>query len=96
MNRGALIVFEGIDGSGKGTQIRMLKKRLEKEGYPVFRSAEPNDSPFGALIHQIMIGRVRTTNDAIAALFVADRLEGSLLFLFLCLSERRSSDGMDH
>ena len=75
MNRGALIVFEGIDGSGKGTQIRMLKKRLEKEGYPVFRSAEPNDSPFGALIHQIMIGRVRTTNDAIAALFVADRLD---------------------
>ncbi len=73
--RGAFIAFEGIDGSGKGTQIKRLKKRLEREGYPVFHTAEPNDSPIGSLIHQIMIGRVRTTNDVIAALFVADRLD---------------------
>ena len=73
--RGAFIAFEGIDGSGKGTQIKKLKKRLEKEGYPIFRTAEPNDSPFGSLIHQIMIGRVKTTNDVIAAMFVADRLD---------------------
>lgn len=73
--RGAFIAFEGIDGSGKGTQIKKLKKRLEEEGYPIFRTAEPNDSPFGSLIHQIMIGRVKTTNDVIAAMFVADRLD---------------------
>ena len=65
--RGAFIAFEGIDGSGKGTQIRLLKKHLEKLGLPVFRTMEPNDSPFGDLIHQIMIGRVKTTNDVIAA-----------------------------
>ncbi len=75
VRRGAFIALEGIDGSGKGTQIRKLKKHLEKEGYPVFRTAEPNDSPFGDLIHQIMIGRIKTTNDVIAALFVADRLD---------------------
>ena len=73
--RGAFVVFEGIDGSGKGTQIKKLKKRLESEGYPIFRTAEPSDSPIGSLIHQIMIGRVKTTNDVIAALFVADRLD---------------------
>lgn len=73
--RGAFVVFEGIDGSGKGTQISLLKRRLEREGYPVCCTAEPNDSPFGALIHQIMIGRVKTTNDVIAELFVADRLD---------------------
>ncbi len=73
--RGAFIAFEGIDGSGKGTQIRKLKKYLEKNGYPIFRTAEPNDSPTGSLIHQIMIGRIKTTNDVIAALFVADRLD---------------------
>ena len=73
--RGSFIAFEGIDGSGKGTQIRKLKKKLEKGGFPVFRTAEPNDSPIGNLIHQIMIGRVKTTNDVIAALFVADRLD---------------------
>ena len=75
VRRGAFIALEGIDGSGKGTQIRKLKKHLEKEGYPVFRTAESNDSPFGDLIHQIMIGRIKTTNDVIAALFVADRLD---------------------
>ncbi len=73
--RGAFIAFEGIDGSGKGTQIRLLKKYLEEEGYPIFGTMEPNDSPTGSLIHQIMIGRVKTTNDVIAALFVADRLD---------------------
>ena len=73
--RGTFIAFEGIDGSGKGTQIRRLKKHLEKLGLPVFRTAEPNDSPIGSLIHQIMIGRIKTTNDVIAALFVADRLD---------------------
>lgn len=33
---GKLIVIEGIDGSGKGTQSAMLKERLTKEGYPWF------------------------------------------------------------
>ncbi len=73
--KGAFIAFEGIDGSGKGTQIHLLKKYLEQEGYPVFNTLEPNDSPIGSLIHQIMIGRMKTTNDVIAALFVADRLD---------------------
>lgn len=73
--RGAFIAFEGIDGSGKGTQISLLKKRLEAEGFPVYRTCEPNDSPFGDLIHQVMIGRIKTTNDVIAALFAADRLD---------------------
>ena len=73
--RGAFVVFEGIDGSGKGTQIKKLKKRLEAEGCSVCRTAEPSDSPIGSLIHQIMIGRIRTSNDVLASLFVADRLD---------------------
>ena len=48
--RGAFVALEGIDGSGKGTQIKKLKKRLEAEGYAVYRTAEPNDSPTGDLI----------------------------------------------
>jgi len=33
---GKLIVVEGIDGSGKSTQLRLLKSWLDSQGYPVF------------------------------------------------------------
>lgn len=74
-NTGVFIVFEGIDGSGKSTQIKRLKERLKKENIACYETREPSDSPIGALIHQIMIGRIKTDNKAIAALFVADRLD---------------------
>lgn len=74
-NRGSFIAFEGIDGSGKGTQINRLLGYLHEIHCPVFHTMEPNDSPIGQLIHQIMIGRIDMAPDAIAALFVADRLD---------------------
>ena len=73
--KGCFIVFEGIDGSGKSTQIRLLKERLEKEGINFYSTCEPTDSPIGSLIHQIMTGRVLSDNKVVAALFVADRLD---------------------
>ncbi|MDO4615797.1 MAG: dTMP kinase [Lachnospiraceae bacterium] len=74
-HKGKFFAFEGIDGSGKGTQIRLLTEHLRKEGIPFFQTLEPSDSPTGALIHQVMIGRIQMPNDALAALFVADRLD---------------------
>ena len=72
---GRFIVFEGIDGSGKSTQIQLLKNRLNRENIKFYSTFEPTDSPIGSLIHQIMTGRVRSDNKVIAALFVADRLD---------------------
>ncbi|MCC8126346.1 MAG: dTMP kinase [Clostridiales bacterium] len=74
-NRGSFIVFEGIDGSGKSTQIRLLHERMKEDGVSCYVTMEPTDSPIGSLIHQIMTGRVKTDNKVIAALFVADRLD---------------------
>jgi dTMP kinase len=73
--RGRFIVFEGIDGSGKSTQVRLLSKRLKLGSVRVYETMEPTDSPIGSLIHQIMSGRVRSDHKTIAALFVADRLD---------------------
>lgn len=73
--KGCFIAFEGIDGSGKSTQIRLLKNRLEREGIKFYCTREPTDSPIGSLIHQIMTGRIQSDNKAVAALFVADRLD---------------------
>lgn len=75
VDKGKFIAFEGIDGSGKSTQVQMLRDRLKNEGIYSYTTMEPTDSPIGSLIHQIMVGRMKTDNKVIAALFVADRLD---------------------
>ncbi len=73
--KGAFIAFEGIDGSGKSTQIQILSDRLREKGIAFYGTMEPTDSPIGSLIHQIMTGRMKADHRVIAALFVADRLD---------------------
>lgn len=73
--KGNFIAFEGIDGSGKSTQIGLLTERLKKEGICCYTTMEPTNGPIGSLIRQIMTGRIKTDNKAIAGLFVADRLD---------------------
>ncbi len=74
-SKGNFIAFEGIDGSGKSTQVRMLTEKMKEEGIYCYTTMEPTDSPIGSLIHQIMTGRIKADNKVIAALFAADRLD---------------------
>lgn len=73
--KGAFLAFEGIDGSGKSTQVKLLASRLRESGISYYTTMEPTDSPIGSLIRQMLTGRVKADNRAIAALFVADRLD---------------------
>lgn len=73
--KGRFIVFEGIDGSGKSTQIELLKKRLEEMGTPVYLTREPTDGPYGSMLHNIMTGRLEACQETIAAMYVADRMD---------------------
>lgn len=75
VKKGAFIAFEGIDGSGKSTQIQLLSEKLREMEIYCYTTMEPTDSPIGSLIHQIMTGRIKTDNKVIAGLFVADRLD---------------------
>lgn len=75
ITQGPLIAFEGIDGSGKTTQIKLLSDRLREIGIKCYTTMEPTDSPIGSIIHQIMTGRMKADPKVIAALFVADRLD---------------------
>lgn len=75
MEKGKFIVLEGIDGSGKSSQIGPLVKRLEELGVPCRETREPTGGPVGSLIRQIFTGRVTADNRVIAALYAADRID---------------------
>ena len=47
MNPGVLIAFEGIDGTGKSTQLPMLAAKLRSAGYAVVETREPTDGQIG-------------------------------------------------
>jgi dTMP kinase len=49
------ITFEGVEGSGKTTQIRRLKKYLTQKGIPCKVTREPGGSPIGEKIRKILL-----------------------------------------
>ena len=72
--RGRFIVFEGIDGAGKTTQIERLAERLRAEGRRVAITAEPTTSVTGKMLREALAGRDPRTASEMAALFVLDRI----------------------
>ena len=75
MNRPLFIVIEGVDGSGKSTQIEMLKARFKELDLKVMDTREPSEGPIGMLIKSIMMNRLQADQTTVAALFLADRLD---------------------
>ena len=73
--RGKFIAVEGIDGSGKSTQVALLCQRLQAEGHKIYPTFEPTNGPIGSLIRQMFSRRIVADDKTIAALFVADRLD---------------------
>lgn len=75
MKKGRFIVVEGLDGSGKSTQIAQLAQNLQLRGYDVFLTAEPTDYETGGYIRRILSDSLSKNMYLQAALFLADRLE---------------------
>ena len=53
--KGLFISFEGIDGSGKSTQTKLLKDRLEADGHQVVLTREPGGSPGAEEIRALVL-----------------------------------------
>lgn len=70
------IVFEGIDGAGKTTQIELLKDWLVNNGFQVETVVEPTDSDIGKLIRKLLQDENATSEymqKTLGLLFAADR-----------------------
>lgn len=75
--RGIFVVFEGGDGVGKSTQVRLLTQWLGEQGHEAVATFEPGDGGINADIRRILLSR--ETGDlsprAEALLFAADRAQ---------------------
>jgi dTMP kinase len=69
------IALEGIDGSGKSTQAKLLTEQLTARGHKVYSTFEPTNNQIGKLIRDILRGNAKADHRVIAGLFVADRLD---------------------
>ena len=69
------VTFEGLDGSGKTTQVERLRERLEAEGREVVATREPGGTPLGEGIRELVLHGHEMAPWAEAALFAAARAE---------------------
>lgn len=72
--RGVLITFEGVEGSGKTTQLARLGRWLQRQGHRIERTAEPNGTALGMALRRLFEHpRVRPTPLGEVFLFMAAR-----------------------
>lgn len=73
--KGRYIVIEGIDGSGKSTQVERVKAYFEQQGTDVLITSEPKrDLLVGQIINDILDAKIKVSAKAYQFLYTADRV----------------------
>lgn len=71
--RGLFVTFEGIEGSGKSTQLRLLARRLRRLGVPLLVTRQPGGTPTGARLRRLLLHSGPLDPRAELLLMFADR-----------------------
>jgi dTMP kinase len=69
---GLLVTFEGIEGSGKTTQVGLTKAFIEEQGYPCLATQEPGGVPLGHEIRRLLLDKDDVRIDPLAELFLLE------------------------
>jgi dTMP kinase len=74
---GCFITFEGVEGSGKTTQIQLAGEFLREKGLPVIMTQEPGGTPLGERIREILLNQAgyEISGEAEVFLFAAARAQ---------------------
>ena len=76
MKKGMFITFEGADGCGKTTQMKLLAEYLEKKGIDVVLTREPGAKGLGEKVREILLNYEGPVSDRCESfLFLADRAQ---------------------
>jgi dTMP kinase len=69
-DRGRFITVEGIEGTGKSTNIEFMTALIEKQGYTVIRTREPGGTPMAEKIRQLLLEHGQENLPSIAELLL--------------------------
>ncbi len=92
INDGLIVVFEGIDGTGKTTQLNLAKEALTAEGWPVQATRNLGGTPIGEELRKVMLSNIErpsTTNlyisvaiqEALAEALALERQKAGIILL---------------
>jgi dTMP kinase len=70
---GLFVCFEGGDGAGKSTQVRLLAEALERRGCRVVVTRQPGGTPLGTQIRELVLHGDHVSPRAEALLYAADK-----------------------
>lgn len=79
MTRGLFISFEGIDGSGKSTQVEKLGERLKKETFRVLTLRDPGGSDISEQIRKILLESANSRMSSITELLLYEAARAQIV-----------------
>jgi dTMP kinase len=87
--KGIFITFEGVEGSGKSSQIKLLEQYLEENGYDHFVTREPGGPPISEAIRKLLldVNNAEMVPETELLLYLASRAQHTVQWIIPALEQ---------